>query len=158
MAEDIRKLLAGAEDDVSRLQRELDATQRRLEVARERLDLLNRLVHLESAANGGPNGAKASTSQATVGQTMPRLTLEDAVEGILEKAGQPLHVGDIRAQLIEGAFPLPGRGDDANIIVRLRRDSSRFVRTARGTYALAGWNLPELPTRHRKKRVARRQV
>jgi hypothetical protein len=78
--------------------------------------------------------------------------LEDAVEEILHAAGAPLHISDIRERLMEQGVPIPGRGDDANIIVRLRRFEGRFTRTARGTYGLSEWGIPALKSKTRKQR------
>jgi hypothetical protein len=83
--------------------------------------------------------------------------LEDAVEELLRAAGEPLHISKIRETLVAQGVPIPGRGDDANIIVRLRRFEDRFTRTARGTYGLAEWGIPALrsKTRKRPRRAAR---
>jgi hypothetical protein len=84
--------------------------------------------------------------------------LEEAVASILGEAGAPLHVSDIRTRLISAGVRIPGKGDDANIIVRLRKAPDQFTRTARGTYALASWGLPSLDqnaSRRRKTRSGR---
>jgi hypothetical protein len=78
--------------------------------------------------------------------------IEDHVASLLEAEGAPLHITDIRNTLIERGVPLPGRGDEANIIVRLRRATDRFVRTGRGTYGSVSWGLEEVsPTRTRRR-------
>jgi hypothetical protein len=140
------------------LQREIDQIsvemlplQKRLEATREKLDLVKRLIHLSA-----PDGQNAITeSKSSQGNALPEI--EDHIEKILAQAATPLHISQIREQLIASAIPLPGRGDEANIILRIRRASSRFVRTGRGTYALASWNLPTYAAPFRKKRVRRRR-
>jgi hypothetical protein len=83
--------------------------------------------------------------------------LENAVEELLRAAGEPLHISSIRSALLTRCVPIPGRGDEANIILRLRRVEDRFTRTARGTYGLAEWGIPALKrkTRKRRRTVAR---
>jgi hypothetical protein len=78
--------------------------------------------------------------------------LEAAVEQILREAGEPLHISSIRQILLDRRVPIPGRGDDANIIVRLRRLNQQFMRTARGTYGLTEWGLPALSGKAHKRR------
>ena len=65
-----------------------------------------------------------------------------------------MHISDIRSSPLEKGIPIPGRGDEANVIVRLRRLEDRFTRTARGTYGLAEWKLPALASKagRRKRR------
>lgn len=113
----------------------------------EQLSLLLRLLEL----NGGEVVAMQSR-----GQEQGRLAsqaalngkdLEDAVEALLRERNEPLHISAIRAALVEAGFPIPGRGDDANIIVRISKLPNRFTRTARGTYALADWGLPEMKSK-----------
>jgi hypothetical protein len=69
-----------------------------------------------------------------------------------------MHIRDIRNALIQKGVPLPGKGDEANIILRLRRDNARFIRTERGTYALVEWNLPAYAPAPRTKKVRRRKA
>ena len=83
--------------------------------------------------------------------------IEDRIEEVLQSNGKPMHITDIRATLIRIGVPLPGRGDEANIILRLRRASERFVRTGRGTYALTAWKIPEYSPAPSRKRVRRRR-
>src|SRR3990172_12291785 len=44
-----------------------------------------------------------------------------SLEDLLKAAGRPLHVRDIREELLRLGIPIPGRGDHANIIVHLRK-------------------------------------
>jgi hypothetical protein len=88
----------------------------------------------------------------------PPPAIEDRIEQVLRSSGAPMHIRDIRASLISMGAPLPGKGDEANIILRLRRDSGRFVRTGRGTYGLVTWQVTEYSPQPRKKRVVRRRA
>src|SRR5207253_1144130 len=76
-----------------------------------------------------------------------------ASERILRDAGRPLHIKELLPLLREKGISLPGRGTEANVIVRLTRSNGRFVRTGRGTYGLPEFGLPEVkPT----KRITRK--
>ncbi|MFQ6006200.1 MAG: hypothetical protein ACE5OQ_11930 [Woeseia sp.] len=141
--------------------------QARLSAARERLDLVHRLLRLAAREEGTPD-SDPSRSVAVEDATKPGTikahfysvevaNLEDCIERVLDEAGKPIHIREIRQSLIDRGIPLPGRGDEANIIVRLSRAPDRFVRTGRGTYGLSSWGLEEV-TPTRKKRLIRRRV
>jgi hypothetical protein len=143
------------------LRTEIQAQQTTLAHVEERLSLVTKLIEIETRAHGADpisNGEAGSTpNQALANEAHDRLGTSDfegAVEAILSAAGEPLHISSIRESLMAKRIPIPGRGDDANIIVRLRRLDDRFTRTARGTYGLAEWGIPEAPSRKRKRRKA----
>jgi hypothetical protein len=142
--DDIRRLRDLAAVELENAQRDLSGAQRRLEDARERLRLLDRLLAVELPAESGTE-ATLSTADA----------LLDACEAIIAEAGKPLHIRDLLNALIKRGIPLPGRGLEANLIVRLQRSNGRFVRVGRGTYAPANLGLPEKPPT-RQRRVATR--
>ena len=124
-------------------------------LASEKLDLVRRLIHLSH-----PTSEAACTRQEQLRSSQQASSfpaIEDHIEEVLQSAGKPMHIRDIRDALIQMAVPLPGRGDEANIILRLRRDPDRFVRTGRGTYGIAAWKLVEYSPAPRKKRVSRRR-
>jgi hypothetical protein len=141
------------------LRGEIRTKQSDLARVEERLALVTKLIEMETRAQAG---ALASDGEGTpTGPPGPitspaRLDLEDAVEEILRAAGAPLHISNIRERLVAQGVPIPGRGDDANIIVRLRRFEDRFTRTARGTYGLAEWGIPALRSKTRKRRTGAR--
>lgn len=146
---------------VQDLQSDIRAKQSTLAKVEERLLLVTKLIDVETrtANDKGEPIAKTQVEASRPRMSSDKATgsgappdLEQAVEEILRTAGAPLHISVIRAELIEQQVPIPGRGDDANIIVRLRRFEDRFTRTARGTYALAEWGLPALASKTRKRR------
>ena len=95
-------------------------------------------------------------SKAANGAAGDASTVEDHVEQMLRSANEPVHISKIRQALVDAGVPLPGRGDEANIIVRLARDTGRFVRTGRGTYGLVALGATEVrPTRIKKVSRAR---
>lgn len=126
----------------------------------ERLSLVTKLIDVETRAQSDavdPGEAEVAPPVSRMPREEPARAvatadLERAVEEILRAAGGPLHISKIRAALIEQQVPIPGRGDDANIIVRLRRFEDRFTRTARGTYGLSEWGIPALASKARKRR------
>lgn len=136
--------------------------QERLEVAREQLDLIGRLIGL-AEAHGAETGSSRGDSSPSADHgtgTMPPLPavvqgadLEDRLEAILRQQGAPVHIKNIRKLLIAQGVPLPGRGDEANIILRLRRSDERFVRTGRGLYGLRSWGLSEVKAVRTRRRT-----
>ena len=141
------------ESEIAEIAAMMTPLQKRLDAAREKLDLVQRLRHLIA---GGGKPEKPSNSASSAGTT-PSLNVEGHIEAILEKAGEPQHIASIRQQLIERGVPLPGRGNEANIILRLRRAPDRFVRTGRGMYGLSRWNIQAVPPSARKRRFRRRR-
>jgi hypothetical protein len=144
-----------AEDEIAELETRIDPLRLQLESARERLDLVRRLIHLHDTP---PSDEAASADVAPPSPTARALApsnLEEGVAAVLKEAGEPMHIREIREALVQRGVPLPGRGDEANIIVRLRRSPDDFTRTGRGTYALASWGLPEMQPSPRKKVVKR---
>lgn len=146
-ADQIRSEIAAMNSRILPLQQQLDA-------AKEKLDLVNRLIHL---ADPSPIDVQLATASPPPRHISPP-GIEERIEAILRSSGKPIHIQEIRSSLIQMGVPLPGRGDEANIILRLRRDNNRFVRTGRGTYGLAEWNMPEYSPAPRKKRVSRRRI
>lgn len=144
---------------VDELRSEILTRQTQLAGVEARLTLVTKLVEMEAGAktdrptrNNADVEQAAQSSPATPLAPSTTAGLEDAVEEILRTEGAPLHISSIREALGARGVAIPGRGDDANIIVRLRRFEDRFTRTARGTYGLAEWGLPELKTKPRRQR------
>ena len=143
------------ESEIAEITSAMIPLQQRLDAAREKLDLVRRLIHLSAGTSPSTAATPSSNSLSTSTPTPP--DVEDRIEQILLQAGRPMHIREIRTALIEQGVPLPGRGDEANIILRLRRARDRFIRTERGTYALAAWKMPEYSPAPRKKTVRRRR-
>lgn len=129
---------------------EMNRLKAAISIMEERLQLVSRLIEVEERSEPEDHTSSSGQrfewveSQLASSSRSSEDQIETEVEGILEAAGNPLHISEIRSELIQKGVPIPGRGDDANIIVRLRKDPSRFVRTARGTYALPKWGLPSI--------------
>lgn len=151
------------ETKISEMRAQISSLQQQLDALVEQRDLTRRLLHLgESEPQLGPSvsnpvyeGRNNVSDAARNFREQKENDIEDHLEELLTVAGKPVHIREIREGLIQKGVPLPGRGDEANIILRLRRSTDRFVRTGRGMYALASWGLPEVkPTR--KKIIKRR--
>lgn len=149
---DLKQWADATEQEIQHIRSEIAPLEERLEAAQERLGLIRRLIGL-AQTDGGAKPPRRRDG----GQTLPSgAELEDHLEALLDEAGEPLHISQLRDQLIARGIPLPGKGDEANIIVRLRREESRFTRTSRGMYALAAWGLPAVvPTKRKKVRRRR---
>lgn len=150
------ELLRWREDAAGKL-KDAEATlaeaQRRVEECRERVRLLDRLLVVE----GVPSAPAADDHAGGNGDEPPRERddLLDACERVVREAGRPLHISELHAALLNQRIPVPGRGTQANLLVRLHRSNGRFVRTGRGTYAPASLGAQEVrPTVRR--RFARR--
>ena len=125
---------------------QLAEVQKRIRESEQRLELVNNLLALESPHE----------SIGHVEKSPPVLADEllDACGELIRAAGRPMHIRELHAALLERGVPLPGRGAEANLIVRLQRSGGRFVRVGRGTYAPADFGVAEVkPTRkHRRAR------
>ena len=127
---DIDAWIEAQRQELTALERTIAPLIQEQAVAKERLTLLEKLR--ETFAAGVSNGA---ASEVVTPEPAPRV-LESTAEDILREASRPMHVSSIRRELVKRGVTIPGQGSDANVITRLAR-SSRFIRVARGTYALS---------------------
>lgn len=142
-----RDLVRNAE----RLRQEIEERSSELARIEEQILLLRRFLDLSGAVDDRVRPAEVAIAKWEERDAAERrMEVEDAVQQLLLKRKEPMHISEIREELLATSTPIPGRGDEANIIVRLRKYPDRFTRTARGTYALAAWGLPELETSVRK--------
>lgn len=137
----------------------LRALEGELESARREHRLLTELLALRgetptsTEVNDADDAATASVDREEVGDD----PVSDAAVAYLTEVGQPTHIGEIFTALINRSVEIPGAGDQANVILRLRGDS-RITRTSRGVYGLRAWNLPEYAPRPRKKSTRAKKV
>lgn len=78
----------------------------------------------------------------------------DAAEQILHKSSHPLYIADLAAQVLQSGLwfsqsKAPEQTLHAQIAQDIKRQQvgSRFQRTAKSTFALRAWGLPEFTTR-----------
>lgn len=135
-------------DSVEEARTEMARLKLKISTMEERLQLVSRLIEVETRVESDDDVSTPRRSLTSdLELSSPRSQedeLEVEVERILEASGKPLHISEIRSELLKNGVSIPGRGDDANIIVRLRKDGTRFTRTARGTYGLPKWGIPTI--------------
>lgn len=140
---------ARLQEEMEKDKASLAGLQRKIKEAEQRIELLDRLLAME--------GDSVPVKSEQIG-TSPDEFLA-ACERIMRERGEPMHIRDIHAALIESGIPIPGKGNQANVISRLQRSDGRFIRTGRGMYGLPEFGLPEVrPTRTRKRPSKARNV
>jgi hypothetical protein len=128
-------------EEIERFKVELSHLQIRLNESNERLELIDKLLELG-------NKEKKETIK------FPTYTdnLIDGCEVILREIGKPMHIRELHLGLLKKGIPIPGKGNQANVIARLQRSEGRIIRTGHGMYGLPEFGLPEKkPVRKRKK-------
>jgi hypothetical protein len=114
---------------------ELDARVRPLlaevEKTRQQLQLVDRLLGLESRGGGGR--LVSVTSPTSPGDFNGSVT--EALASILLEAGHPLHISQVKERFLSLGLTIPGRGNESNLLSYIVRDP-RFVRVSKGTYTL----------------------
>jgi len=110
------------------------------------------LKALLAAATNGSRSSEASPASSTSADSTARASVHPIEQGaicILQERGEPVHISELRAELSRRGIPIPGKGNDANVIVYLAR-SAEVCRIGRGLYALRAWGVPEVPSRRRR--------
>jgi hypothetical protein len=146
--EELRRWKIEAVAELEVAQAGLAAAQQRAEACRERLRLLDRLLAVES----GPE-IVAPVQESSMQEATPPADddLLNACEKVVRSAGRPLHIKELHSALLNEGIPIPGRGTEANLLVRLHRSNGRFVRTGRGTFAPVSMGAQEVrPTQRRR--------
>lgn len=116
------------EDAVAELEAaraDLAAAQKRAVEAETRVRLLEGLM----ALNTGTGGTILGHTERASGEDLIDATVE-----ILKERGCAMGVREVRGELLARGVPLPGRGDDANLIAKFQRSGGRIVRVSRGLY------------------------
>src|SRR5450755_3902304 len=114
--EQLQQWAAAIEKEIEQIRGAIAPLEQRLDAARERLDLMQRLIRLTEGAQPTPRRATGSRTLASSGNTTPaqaeKQDLEAHLEYVLSAAGKPMHISKIRQALVDRAIPLPGRGDE----------------------------------------------
>lgn len=135
---------ADVANDLERLREEVRRASDAIAVKEAQLRNLDDLLALEGG--GGPT--LVVEERRTSGNFL------DTAYAILEDSQEGIHYRDLVEQLERRGVHVPGQDPAANLIAHITRDQ-RFVRTARGTYGIAGIHAASPATRRR--RVASRQ-
>ena len=95
------------------------------------------------AASPAPRARRRKGSQATAPSVVrvtshkfAKLTVTDAAEQILRKAGKPVHLREITTQLVAGGKKFRTKKPEGSILTALAKDR-RFRNTGRNMWALA---------------------
>lgn len=141
------------------LRERLDALQLQLqpllaesERARQQLALVQRLLSVTEGQLTSETVPPVSRDESVAAAGG---TIADAVASILEAAGKPLHIREIRERFLASGRVIPGQGTESNLLAYIGRDG-RFVRVGRGTYTISsGADAPAVKavkTRKRRKK------
>jgi predicted ribosome quality control (RQC) complex YloA/Tae2 family protein len=118
---------------------------------RAQLELVTKLLHVTKADGTPVESPQQASAPAAFGSGK---TVADNVAEVLVAAGQPLHISQIRDNYLKTGRTIPGKGTYVNLLAYMVRDP-RFVRVAKGTYALSGKTA--LPAKSAKRRRRRRR-
>lgn len=155
---DLARWASSLEQEVDEISQQIAGLQERLKPARERLELVRQLMNLENGLAPTADAAPGPSEKRQAAVPQHRASdVAAAVMAILSTSGEPMHVNDIRAAMIEQGLSLPGRGDVANIIVHINKPETGIIRSGRGTYALRSWGIDEVPPVTRKRKTRRKK-
>lgn len=124
----------------------ISSTQYKLNEAEERVRLIDGLLNLEG--NDMTDIAQ---------EKFLKKDLLDEIEDVIRNKGEPMHISSIHQELISKGVPLPGRGNEANVIARIQRSEGRIIRTDRGVYGLSELGAIEKKPVRKKRKSARRK-
>ncbi|HEY5506857.1 MAG TPA: FHA domain-containing protein [Coriobacteriia bacterium] len=124
--DDVDNLYRQALLELENARTELADAQKRTADSGTRVRLLEGLLALD------PNRRFDTTIDA--GSLATNEDALDATVEILKERGTAMGIRELRAELLARNVPLPGRGDDANLIGKYQRSGGRVIRVARGLY------------------------
>lgn len=155
----LRRAVAAAQGRAHDEQERLRQVQARLRAAERELALLAELGHLRGLADlsGGNDASSAEREtplQSSLNLARPLTaqraapTRRDALVGtvidILREHGKPMPIRSLMAELVSRGAPIPGRGEQANLISVITR-VPEIIRPQRGVYGLREWKLDDAP-------------
>lgn len=140
-----------SQSEIDRLRSEISADKRR-EAA------LRALLSADSAENQPEENSVLPAKEENTSPLNPmKHPIERGALAILKERGQPIHITDLRSELIARGIPIPGKGTDANVIIYLAR-APEVCRIGRGLYALKEWSIPQVPPRRRRSKRKKRKA
>lgn len=128
-------------NSLEKYREELAEIQKAIKETEERLELLDGLLALE-------NGLEHEVHSQSIDQDE---FLESCIE-IIRERGKSVHIGDLHSALLENGVPIPGMGNQANVISRIQRSDGKIIRTGRGMYGLPEFGVSEKKPVQRKKK------
>jgi len=129
-------------EDLETMKVELSLLQVKIKESNERVELIDKLLTIENREEKESNKIPENI-----------IGLIGECEIILREAGKPMHINELHMDLIKKGIPIPGKGNQANVIARIQRSDGRIIRTGHGVYGLPEFGLPERkPVRKRIKR------
>ena len=162
---EMRNFLINRKNEIDKemqsIESEVNSYQFRLQqISKELTNIMGLLEVWDENENIVPNNRHVDSSSNTTYERVSTINsssnFNDEIRIILEEDGNAMHISEICNRLYEKAIPLPGKGTQANVIVRIRRDPNQFTRTDNGTYALAEWGMPPMRTKSKNKRNRRK--
>jgi hypothetical protein len=153
--ESLKKALLAVQERIEKAERERAELQQKIAVARQEERLLSQLLELRGRRLTDAQAGREANYRIS-GEINPTnsLTGHPVIAAVIEElatAGRPVHISDLMRMLHTRKVPIPGSGNQANLISYLRREP-QLVRTSRGMYGLSAWGLENMPVVHRKKR------
>jgi hypothetical protein len=136
----IKKWLAEIAEAITSNTAELERIRAKIAADKRRETALRALLDAETLSP-----ALAATGPVGI----DRHPIERGAMEVLKVVGKPIHVADLRRELIQRGVPIPGKGNDANVIVYLSR-APEISRVGKGLYALREWEMPQVPARRRR--------
>lgn len=138
----LQDLVADAETRIASREADIQAQMDALDRDRRVLDALRQALN---AITGEPSTQTDSNNGGVVRHHSHVVAFMQSLEDLLRSVPRPLHVSELRAELVRRGIPIPGRGDEANVIVHLRK-CPNVVQTARGTYAYRSLGYADIRT------------
>lgn len=91
-----------------------------------------------------PEGGLMRRSTSERGVPTRRDALVQTAIDLLREHGEPMPIRSLMAELVSRGAPIPGRGEQANLISVITR-VPEIVRPHRGVYGLREWNIDGAP-------------
>lgn len=147
---DVKRWIAGVEQELAVVDRELQPLVARQKALEDRLNLLRQLAG--SLDEGVPVPPESDSSRSST--KIQDYVIERAVS-LLREEGGPLHINEIHARFLQRGYRVPGAGRPVNLTAHIR-DSESIVSPKRGFYGLVE-HTGAVPKRNRKKRKRRKK-
>ena len=143
--EALAEAIKAAEWSLGAARAEMSEVENRVRDLERELALLVELSRLRGGAlepeeeGGGQSVTPVITFSESRSRSSDRDELVAAVVHVLEENGEPMAIRPLMAAVVERGAPIPGRGQQANLISVIRR-ATEVERVARGIYGLAAWS------------------